>query len=101
MYREILKEGRRLWIFVRVPDAEPTNNAVERSVRPAVLWRKTGFGAQSERGGTFVEQAPAVRASCRPYGLAVGEFFKKVVAAKRTRRTLALSAAKMSRIMAS
>jgi len=32
---------------------EPTNNAAERAIRPAVLWRRTSFGAQSQ-GSVFV-----------------------------------------------
>jgi transposase len=34
---------------------EPTNNAAERSLRPAVIWRKLSFGTQSAAGSRFVE----------------------------------------------
>ena len=34
---------------------ELTNNAAERALRPAVLWRKSSFGHQSETGKQFVE----------------------------------------------
>lgn len=44
MCRELLKAERRLWTFVHIVGVEPTNNIAERSIRPAVLWRKTGFG---------------------------------------------------------
>jgi transposase len=83
MCRELLKMERRLWTFVRVPGVEPTNNAAERSIRPAVLWRKTSFGVQSERGGKFVERMLTIRASCRLQGVATVEFVKNAVAAKR------------------
>ena len=31
------------------------NNTAERSIRPAVLWRKGSFGTQSAEGSRFVE----------------------------------------------
>jgi transposase len=86
MCRELLKVERRLWTFVRVPGVEPTNNAAERSIRPAALWRKTSFGVQSERGGKFVERMLTVQASCRLQGVAVAEFVRNAVAAKRNGR---------------
>ena len=43
-----------LWLFVRSEGVEPTNNAAERAIRPAVLWRRTSFGTQSAEGSEFV-----------------------------------------------
>ena len=34
---------------------EPTNNAAERSLRHAVIWRKLNFGTQTAGGCGFVE----------------------------------------------
>lgn len=45
-----------LWTFVFIEGVEPTNNFAERIVRAAVLWRRTSFGTQSERGSRFVER---------------------------------------------
>jgi transposase len=45
-----------LWTFVRVQGVEPTNNHIERLLRPAVLWRKRSFGSQSEAGCRWVER---------------------------------------------
>ncbi|MDR0363320.1 MAG: hypothetical protein LBJ46_11660 [Planctomycetota bacterium] len=59
------------------------NNTAERNIRLAALWRKTGFGAQSERGRQFVERMPTVRASCRLRGVSVVEFARNAVAAGR------------------
>jgi transposase len=70
-----------LWTFVDVAGVEPTNNAAERNIRPAVLWRKTSFEAQPERGWQFVERMPAVRASCRLRGVSVVEFARNAVTA--------------------
>jgi transposase len=45
-----------LWTFLYKKDVEPTNNHIERLLRPGVLWRKNAFGSQSERGCRFVER---------------------------------------------
>jgi transposase len=44
-----------LWTFLNHEDVEPTNNAAERALRHAVIWRKLSFGTQSESGSRFVE----------------------------------------------
>jgi transposase len=54
--RNLLKLGPALWTFARVEGVEPTNNHAERMLRPAVLWRKNSFGAQSQGGCRFVER---------------------------------------------
>jgi transposase len=53
--RDIRKRREALWTFVQVAGVEPTNNAVERSIRPGVLWRKGSVGTQSAAGSRFVE----------------------------------------------
>ena len=50
MAREILKLKDALFTFVRSPLVEPTNNVGERTIRPAVMWRKTSFGTHSPEG---------------------------------------------------
>jgi transposase len=45
-----------LWAFVTTEGVEPTNNAAERAIRPAVLWRKGSFGTDSIDGSRFVER---------------------------------------------
>jgi IS1 family transposase len=52
--RELLKLEPAMWLFVRVEGLEPTNNAAERAIRPAVLWRKSSFGTQSAQGSEFL-----------------------------------------------
>jgi transposase len=56
-----------LWTFVTVPGIEPTNNAAEQALRPAVLWRKGSFGTQSAAGNTFVERLLSVAATCKQH----------------------------------
>jgi transposase len=57
-----------LWTFVDEPGVEPTNNAAERALRPAVLWRKGSYGTQSDAGSRFVERLLTVSATCRQHG---------------------------------
>jgi transposase len=54
-----------LWTFVTTGGVEPTNNTAERALRPAVLWRKGCFGADSDDGNVFVERILTVRETCR------------------------------------
>lgn len=63
--RSLLQLWPALWTFVRVPGVEPTNNAAERALRPAVLWRKGSFGTQSDAGNLFVARLLSVAATCR------------------------------------
>ena len=46
---EILKVEEGLWTFARVQGVEPTNNAVERALRHAVIWRRISGGTDSVR----------------------------------------------------
>jgi transposase len=61
----LLKLWPALWTFVTVPSVEPTNNAAEQAIRPAVLWRKGSFGTQSATGNRFVERLLSVAATCK------------------------------------
>jgi transposase len=54
-----------LWTFLRHEGVEPTNNAGERSLRHAVIWRKLSFGTQSAGGSRFVETMLSVIETCR------------------------------------
>ena len=44
---------------------EPTNNAAERAIRPAMLWRKNSFGSQSQAGSLFVARMLTVVTTLR------------------------------------
>ncbi len=57
-----------LWTFARVDGVEPTNNAAERALRPAVLWRKGSFGSDSAAGSRFTERLLTIVATCRQQG---------------------------------
>ncbi len=45
-----------------------------RAIRPAVLWRKTSFGSQSEEGSVFVARMLTVVTSLRSQNRNVLEF---------------------------
>jgi transposase len=62
--QELLEHWDALWTFVREAGVEPTNNAAEQALRPAVLWRKGCFGANSAEGNRFVERILSISATC-------------------------------------
>lgn len=77
--REVLGHWEALWTFSRVDGVEPTNNAAERALRPAVLWRKGSFGSRSAAGCRFVERMLSVRATCASHGRALFAFLTDAV----------------------
>ena len=52
--RQLLSVESAMWLFATTPGLEPTNNAAERAIRPAVIWRRTSFGSQTQAGSMFV-----------------------------------------------
>jgi transposase len=71
----------RLWTFLEVEGVEPTNNASERALRHAVIWRKLSFGTQSAAGSRFVETMLTVIETCRQQNRSVFDFVTQAVAA--------------------
>jgi transposase len=65
MCSELYDHRDWLWTFLEVEGVEPTNNAAERALRPAVIWRKLSFGTQSAAGSRFVETLLSIIATCR------------------------------------
>jgi transposase len=76
--RRIIKHREHLWTFVRDRGVEPTNNFAERIVRQGVLWRKSSFGTQSERGARYVERILTACATCRLQGRSIIEYLRDV-----------------------
>lgn len=72
-----------LWTFVDEGGVEPTNNAAERALRPAVLWRKGSFGTQSEGGARFVERMLTAVATCKQQGRSVLAYLTAACAARQ------------------
>jgi transposase len=81
MCADILKREHSLWTFVWRRGVEPTNNAAERAVRPAVLWRKGSFGTQSAAGSEFVSRILTVVMTCRQQQRNVLEYVTAACAA--------------------
>ena len=75
--RRIIRHREHLWTFVYDKSVEPTNNLAERIVRQAVLWRKSSFGTQSERGARYVERILTVGATCRLQGRSTIEYLRQ------------------------
>ncbi len=63
--QNILKLAPALWTFVTVDSVEPTNNAAERALRRAVIWRRRSFGTQSAEGSRFAERLLTVVTTLR------------------------------------
>jgi transposase len=80
--KELYDYRERLWLFVDVDGVEPTNNAAERSLRHAVIWRKLSFGTQSAAGSRFVERLLTVIETCRQQNRNVFEWLVQTVQAQ-------------------
>jgi transposase len=65
MCSELYDHRAWLWTFLEAEGVEPTNNASERALRHAVIWRKLSFGTQSAAGSRFVETMLTVIETCR------------------------------------
>lgn len=81
MCRELYDHRDWLWTFLETDGVEPTNNAAERALRHAVIWRKLSFGTQSAAGSRFVETLLTVIETCRQQGQRVFQHVTKAVQA--------------------
>jgi hypothetical protein len=79
MCRELYEHRDWLWTFLDHEEVEPTNNASERSLRHAVIWRKLSFGTQSPGGSRFVETMLTVIETCRQQSRNVFEYVSAAV----------------------
>jgi transposase len=81
--RNLLELEPALWTFARVAGVEPTNNAAERALRPAVLWRRRSFGCHSAAGCRFVERMLTVVQTLRKQKRPVLAYLVEAVNAHR------------------
>ena len=86
LFRTLLKEWERRWVFLEQEGVEPTNNPAERALRGGVIWRKTSFGSQSERGRQYVERMLTVVGTARLHGARVLAYLTEVVRASHAGR---------------
>jgi transposase len=63
--RNLLKLWPALWTFAELDQVHPTNNAAERGLRGAVIYRKVSLGSQSDPGARFAERMLSVSQTCR------------------------------------
>ena len=82
--RNLLKLFDSLWLFVREEGVEPTNNAAERAIRPAVIWRRTSFGSDSATGSEFVSRLLTVVSSLKAQQRTILDFLAESVSAARS-----------------
>ena len=85
--RELWGHRECLWRFVDMAGVEPTNNASERALRPAVIWRKLSFGTQSVSGSRFVETLLSVVETCRQRKSSAIAFVRQAVKAYFAKQT--------------
>jgi transposase len=81
--RNLLKLEFALWLFVREDGVEPTNNAAERAIRPAVIWRRTSFGSDSLAGSEFVSRLLTVVSSLNLQERNILDFLVESVSSSR------------------
>lgn len=85
--RNLLKLEVALWLFVSEDGVEPTNNAAERAIRPAVIWRRTSFGSDSLAGSEFVSRLLTVVSSLNLQERNILDFLAESIAAARSGET--------------
>ena len=78
MCKELLKAEPMLWRFMASPGLDLTNNTAERALRPYVIWRKTSFFSQSERGDLFRARVMTVAETCRRLDLCAYTLLREV-----------------------
>ena len=76
--RDLLAWQPARWTALTVEGVEPTHNAAERALRPAVLWHPS---PQSEAGNLFVTRLLTVIMTCRPHKRPVLTFLTEAVRA--------------------
>lgn len=81
--RKLLTVEPALWTFVEHAGVEPTNNAAERALRPAVVWRKQSFGANSQEGSQFVARMMTTVTSLKAQQRPIFDFLSEAVKASR------------------
>lgn len=62
------KQRQRLFTFLYAVEVEPTNNAAERAIRPAVVVRKISAGNRSQRGSQVHAVLTSLWQTCRQQG---------------------------------
>ena len=75
--QKLLKVADALWTFLETEGIEPTNNAAERALRPAVIQRKVSHGVQSANGAICRARLLTVTTTLRQQGRDVWQFLEQ------------------------
>ena len=81
--RDLLRQWPGVFRFIDVEGFEPINNAAERALRTAVLWRRCSNGTRSETGTAFVGRILTVVATCKQQGRDVLGYLSEALLASR------------------
>ena len=81
--RDLLRQWPAVFRFIDVDGFEPTNNAAERALRTAVLWRRCSNGTRSETGTAFVGRILTAVATCKQQGRDVLGYLSEALLASR------------------
>jgi transposase len=80
--RGLLAHEAALWTFTHTAGVPATNNAAERALRHAVMWRKTSYGTQTEHGNRLVERLLSIRETCRLQGRRLHTYLTDAITAE-------------------
>jgi len=80
--KNLLKLWPALWTFTTTAGVEPTNNAAERGLRAAVIYRKLSLGSQSQDGERTIERLLSVSQTCRLQRRSLYAYLSDVLTAK-------------------
>ena len=72
------KQRDHLFTFLKYPGVDPTNNAAERALRPAVVARKISCGNKTERGQRTWQVLASLAATCHQRGLPFTRLIERV-----------------------
>jgi len=77
--KRLLKNKESMWVFLQCENLELTNNAAERALRPAVIYRKRSFGIDSNKGARFFERIMTTVTSLRAQDRHVMNYVRNAV----------------------
>ena len=87
--RALFEQHPHFFTFVHEEGVEPTNNAAERALRHAVVWRKVYFGTRSDDGEMAVAQLLTITRTCQLQQLNVLVYLTAAIRAHRCRQPIA------------
>lgn len=86
--RAMFEHHPDFFTFVHEEGVEPTNNAAERALRHAVVWRKVYFGTRSAAGELAVAQLLTITRTCQLQQLNALVYLTAAICAHRRRQPI-------------